>query len=69
MQRVFFRNALCLVMIAWVVPVLSGLGMGAVAVASTRVQGFQDANQMAGVMVLPIIALFNAQWAEHFSSE
>jgi ABC-2 type transport system permease protein len=32
-------------------------------VASARAQGFQDANQMAGLVVLPIVALFYAQLA------
>ena len=63
MQRVFFPNSLWLVMIAWVVPALSGLGVGVMVVASSRAQGFQDANQMAGIVVLPIVALFYAQMA------
>ena len=32
-------------------------------VISARAQGFQDANQMSGFVVLPIIALFYAQMA------
>ncbi len=63
MHRVFFPNAMWLVMIAWVVPALSGLGVGVMVVASARAQGFQDANQMAGLVVLPIVALFYAQMA------
>ena len=63
MQRIFFPNALWLVLIIWVVPALSGLGVSLMVVASARAQGFQDANQMAGLVVLPIVALFYAQMA------
>jgi ABC-2 type transport system permease protein len=63
MQRIFFPNALWLVMIIWVVPALSGLGVAIMVVVSARAQGFQDANQMAGLVVLPIVALFYAQMA------
>ena len=63
MQRIFFPNAMWLVMVVWVVPALSGLGVGIIVVASARAQGFQDANQMAGLAVLPIVALFYAQLA------
>jgi hypothetical protein len=50
-------------MIVWVVPALSGVGVSIMVVASARAQGFQDANQMAGIVVLPIVALFYAQMA------
>ena len=63
MQRIFFPNALWLVMVIWVVPALSGLGVSLMVVASARAQGFQDANQMGGLVVLPIVALFYAQMA------
>ena len=63
MQRIFFPNALWLVLVIWVVPALSGLGVSLMVVASARAQGFQDANQMAGLVVLPIVALFYAQMA------
>ncbi|NJD60288.1 MAG: hypothetical protein C3F13_11050 [Anaerolineales bacterium] len=63
MQRLFFPNALWLVMVIWVVPALSALGVSIMVVASARAQGFQDANQAAGVVVLPIVALFYAQMA------
>jgi len=63
MHRIFFPNAMWLVMIIWVVPALAGLGVGIMVVASARAQGFQDANQTAGLVVLPIVALFYAQVA------
>jgi ABC-2 type transport system permease protein len=63
MQRIFFPNALWLVLVIWVVPALSGLGVSLMVVVSAHAQGFQDANQMAGLVVLPIVALFYAQMA------
>ena len=63
MHRIFFPNALWIVLVIWVVPALSGLGVSLMVVASARAQGFQDANQMAGLVVLPIVALFYAQLA------
>jgi ABC-2 type transport system permease protein len=63
MHQIFFPNALWLVLVFWVVPALSGLGVGLMVVVSARAQGFQDANQMAGLVVLPIVALFYAQMA------
>jgi ABC-2 type transport system permease protein len=63
MQRIFFPNALWLVLVIWVVPALSGLGVSMMVVFSSRAQGFQDANQIGGLTVLPIVALFYAQMA------
>jgi ABC-2 type transport system permease protein len=63
MQRIFFPNALWLVLVIWVVPALSGLGVSLMVVVSAHAQGFQDANQTAGLVVLPIVALFYAQMA------
>jgi ABC-2 type transport system permease protein len=63
MHRIFFPNAMWVVMIAWVVPALSALGVSLMVVVSARAQGFQDANQMAGLVVLPIVGLFYAQMA------
>jgi ABC-2 type transport system permease protein len=63
MHRIFFPNAMWVVMIIWVVPALSALGVSLMVVVSARAQGFQDANQMAGLVVLPIVGLFYAQMA------
>jgi ABC-type Na+ efflux pump permease subunit len=63
MQRIFFPNAMWLVMIIWVVPSVAGLGLSAMVLASSRAQGFQDANQLGGLAVLPVLALFYVQIA------
>jgi ABC-type Na+ efflux pump permease subunit len=63
MQRIFFPDAMWAVLILWVVPAIAGLGVAVVVLASARAQSFQDANQVGGIVVLPIIALFYAQVA------
>jgi len=61
MGRIFFPNAMWLVMIIWVVPAVAALGLSAMVLASARAQGYQDAYQIGGAVVLPVIALFYAQ--------
>lgn len=55
--RIFFPNTMWLVLISWVVPALPGLGLGVMVLVSSRAQGFQDANQIGGVVVLPVVFL------------
>ena len=61
MQRIFFPNFMWLVLIFWVVPALPGLGLGVMVMVSSRAEGFQDANQIGGVVVLPIVLLIFGQ--------
>jgi ABC-2 type transport system permease protein len=61
MQRVFFPNAMWLVLIVWVAPAVAGLGLGVMVLVSARAQGFQDANQLGGVVVIPVLLLLFAQ--------
>jgi len=63
LHRVFFPNAMWLVLILWAVPAIAGLGVGAMVLASSRAQGFQDANQLGGIVILPLVALFYLQVA------
>ncbi len=50
-----------LTLIFWVVPVLPGLALGVMILVSSRAQGFQDANQIGGIVVLPIVILIFGQ--------
>jgi ABC-type Na+ efflux pump permease subunit len=63
MQRIFFPDVMWLVLILWVVPAIAGLALGAMVLASSRAQGFQDANQLGGLVMLPMVALFYLQVA------
>jgi ABC-2 type transport system permease protein len=61
MGHIFFPNAMWLVLIAWVAPALPGLGLGVMVLVSSRAQGFQDANQIGNMVVLPIVLLIFGQ--------
>lgn len=61
MQEIFFPNATWLVLVFWVAPGAAAMGLGATVLVSSRVNSFQEANQIAGVIVLPILALVIAQ--------
>ena len=63
MHRIFLPNTMWLVMITWVVPALPGLGLGVMVIVSARAQGFQDANQIGGMVVLPVLLLVFGQAA------
>jgi ABC-type Na+ efflux pump permease subunit len=57
MHRIFFPNTMWLVMVFWLVPALPGLGLGVMVIVSARAQGFQDANQIGSMVVLPVMIL------------
>jgi ABC-2 type transport system permease protein len=61
MHRIFFPNTMWMVLIAWVMPALPGLGLGVMVIVSARAQGFQDANQIGGIVVLPVLLLVIGQ--------
>ncbi len=63
MGRVFFPNWTWVVMVLWVGPATAAMGLGATVIVSSRVSSFQEANQIAGVIVVPILALVFAQVA------
>lgn len=61
MHRIFFPNAMWLVLVLWVAPAASAVGLGATVLVSTSVRTFQEAQQMAGLIVLPVVALMLGQ--------
>lgn len=63
LQRIFIPDVMWLVLILWAVPAIAGMGVGAMVLASSRAQGFQDASQLGGLVVLPLVALFYVQIA------
>jgi ABC-2 type transport system permease protein len=61
MGRVFFPNAMWILLVLWVAPAVAGLGLGVTVLVSVRAQGFQDAYQLGAIVVLPIIMLVIGQ--------
>jgi ABC-2 type transport system permease protein len=61
MRHIFFPNTMWLVLIVWVVPAFPGLVLGVVVLVSARAQGFQDANQLGGLVMLPVLLMLVLQ--------
>lgn len=57
MQRIFVPTQLWLVMIFWVAPAVAALGLGLMVRISVRAKSTQEANQLGGAVVLPLIFL------------
>ncbi len=62
-HRLLLPNTLWMVLTLWVSPAVAGLGLGLTVVVSARVSSFQEAYQLGGVVVLPIVALVAGQAA------
>ena len=61
MGRFFFPNWMWIVLVLWVSPAAAGLGLSTMVLVSGRAQGFQDAYQTGGVVVVPILLLMFGQ--------
>ncbi|HEY3476455.1 MAG TPA: ABC transporter permease subunit [Anaerolineales bacterium] len=59
--RVFFPNWMWVALVFWVTPAVAGLGLVVMVFVSARAQGFQDAYQIGGMVVLPVILLMVGQ--------
>ncbi|MDZ7679330.1 MAG: ABC transporter permease subunit [Acidimicrobiales bacterium] len=57
MHRVFVPTRLWVVMILWVAPAVATLGLGVMVRVSIRAGSTQEANQLGGAVVLPLIFL------------
>lgn len=57
MHRVFVPTRLWVVMIAWVAPAVAALGLGVMVRVSARAKSAQEANQLGGAVILPLIFL------------
>ena len=61
MGRIFFPNAMWILLAVWVAPAVAGLGLGITVLVSARAETFQEAYQLGGVIVLPILLLVVGQ--------
>lgn len=69
--QIFMPNLMWIVMIVWVAPAAAGLGLATMVLVSSRVRSFQEANQLGGLVVIPIVLLVVGQsaGAMYFSVE
>jgi ABC-2 type transport system permease protein len=56
-----FPNLLWTLLIVWVAPALAAVALGGVVLLSARARTLQDAMQLGGVLILPLLALAVAQ--------
>lgn len=61
MGQLFFPNALWWVLAAWVAPAVAAVGLSATVLVSARVRTFQEAYQLAALVVLPLVVLMVSQ--------
>jgi ABC-type Na+ efflux pump permease subunit len=59
--HIFFPNWMWVALVLWVTPAVAGLGLVVMVFVSARAQGFQDAYQTGGLVVLPVLALMIGQ--------
>ena len=61
MHRLFLPTKLWMVMIVWVAPAVAALGLGVMVRVSARARTAQEANQLGGAVILPLIFLAMGQ--------
>lgn len=62
MKELLMPNLMWVMLILWVSPAVAGLSLVAMVFVSARAQGFQDAYQSGGLVVLPVLALVAGQF-------
>lgn len=63
MEQVFMPNFMWLILVVLVAPAAAGLGLAAMVLVSSRVRTFQEATQLGGLVVIPIVLLMLSQFA------
>lgn len=61
MGRIWFPTPSWWPLMLWVAPAIATLGLGVAVVVSAKAKTFMEANQLSGVMVLPVIGLMAGQ--------
>ena len=61
--RVLAVTPLWLLVIGWLSPAVAAVGLGVMVIVSARVRGFQEAYQLGGAIVVPVVLLIVAQVA------
>lgn len=60
---IFFPTTMWWLLALWVAPAVAGVGLGCTVLISARVNTFQEAYQLGGLVVLPVVALMVSQGA------
>lgn len=60
---IFFPNAMWIILAVWVAPAAAGLGLSTMVLVSARVSAFQEAYQIGGAVVIPVVLLVIGQAA------
>lgn len=63
MGRIFFPNLTWIILVLVVSPAAAGFGISIMVLVSSRVRGFQEAYQLGGMAVLPVVLLVISQAA------
>ena len=58
---IFFPNLMWIILALWVAPAAAGLGLASMVLVSSRMNTFQEAYQVGGLIVLPIVLLLLGQ--------
>lgn len=66
MGGLFFPNLTWFLLVFWVAPAVAGFGLAVTVLISSRVKTFQEASQLGGIVVLPIVILLIAQLSGAF---
>lgn len=61
MGRIFFPNLMWIILVFWVAPAAAAVGLSASVLVSSKVKTFQEAYQLSGLVVLPMIILMLGQ--------
>ena len=61
MHRIFVPNRLWAIVIFWVGPAVAALGLGVMIRVSARARTTQEANQLGGAVIMPVVFLATAQ--------
>lgn len=60
-ERLIFPNFKWIILVLWVTPAVTILAIAIMVIISARAETFQDAQQMSGFIVVPIVLLFVGQ--------
>jgi ABC-type Na+ efflux pump permease subunit len=63
MQRVFLPNTMWLLLAFWVAPAAAAVGLSVTVIVSARVKTLQEAFQLSGMVVIPVVVLMLGQIA------